>query len=43
VVAKLAKQGLVPVGCTPDRFAQFISAEIAKWQKVVNEAGITVD
>jgi tripartite-type tricarboxylate transporter receptor subunit TctC len=39
----LAKQGLTAVGGTPDRFSQFIAADMAKWQKVVKDAGITAE
>jgi tripartite-type tricarboxylate transporter receptor subunit TctC len=40
VVEKLSKQGLIVTGGTPERLAAFLPAEIAKWQKVVQEAGI---
>jgi tripartite-type tricarboxylate transporter receptor subunit TctC len=43
VIDKLAKQGLTITGGTPERLAQFIATETAKWQKVVNEAGITAE
>ena len=43
VVEKLAKQGLTVAGGTPERLAQFLAADIAKWQKVVKEAGITAE
>jgi tripartite-type tricarboxylate transporter receptor subunit TctC len=43
VIEKLAKQGLTITGGTPERLAQFIASETAKWQKVVNEAGITAE
>jgi tripartite-type tricarboxylate transporter receptor subunit TctC len=43
VVEKLAKQGLTTGGGSPERFRDFIANDLAKWQKVVNEAGITVD
>ena len=36
-------QGLEPVGSTPDYFAEFIKTEIAKWGKVVQQAGIRLD
>jgi tripartite-type tricarboxylate transporter receptor subunit TctC len=41
VKEKLAKQGLVVGGGSPDRLREFIPAEVAKWQAVVKEAGIT--
>ncbi len=34
------KDGIEPVGSTPDQFAAHIRAERAKWDKVVNAAGI---
>jgi tripartite-type tricarboxylate transporter receptor subunit TctC len=39
----LAKQGLTPIGGTPEQFEQFIAADVAKWRKVVKEAGITAE
>jgi len=36
-------QGVDPVGSTPEYFAEFIKTEIAKWGKVVNQAGIKLD
>jgi tripartite-type tricarboxylate transporter receptor subunit TctC len=38
---KLATQGDEPVGSTPGAFAAYIQGEIAKWTKVVRQAGIT--
>jgi tripartite-type tricarboxylate transporter receptor subunit TctC len=43
VVEKLAKQGLAVAGGTPERAAQFLAADLVKWQQVVKEAGITAD
>ena len=40
---RLAGLGLDPVGNSPDEFAAFQKAEIAKWAKVVRDAKITVD
>jgi tripartite-type tricarboxylate transporter receptor subunit TctC len=40
---RLAELGAVPVGDTPAEFADFISAETAKWAKVVQEAGIKLE
>jgi tripartite-type tricarboxylate transporter receptor subunit TctC len=40
---RLAGLGLDPVGNTPDEFAAFQQAEIAKWAKLVKEAKITAD
>ena len=40
---RLAALGAEPVGSTPQAFEAFLRAEIAKWTKVVREAGIKVD
>jgi len=40
---RFAKLGAEPVGSTPEEFEAFIKAEIAKWAKVVKEAGIKAD
>ena len=39
VKEKLLGQGLDPVGGTPEQFAAYIKAEIAKWAKVVKASG----
>jgi len=40
---KLVAQGLDPVGDTPEQFAAFLRAEIAKWAKVVKASGARPD
>jgi len=40
---KLAEQGTTPAPTTPQEFAAIIHADIAKWARVVREAGITPD
>ena len=40
---KLSGVGADPVGSTPEQFAAFIQAEIKKWAKVIQEAGVKVD
>ena len=40
---RLANEGAKFTPRTPDEFAAFVKAEIAKWAKVVKEAGIRVD
>ena len=40
---RLEGLGLEPVGNTPEEFAAFQKAEIAKWAKVVKDAKITAD
>ena len=39
----LVKLGFEPVGNTPQEFAAYIRAEIAKWAKVIRAGGIHVD
>ncbi|MHB8771738.1 MAG: tripartite tricarboxylate transporter substrate binding protein [Syntrophales bacterium] len=40
VKKRLAEQGADPVGSTPEEYEAFVRSEIAKWLKVVKEAGI---
>ena len=37
---KLADQGMTPVGDTPEHFRDFIAGEVAKWAKVIKDAGV---
>lgn len=39
----IAEQGAEPVGNTPEEFAAFVKAEIAKWAKVIKDSGAQVD
>jgi tripartite-type tricarboxylate transporter receptor subunit TctC len=39
----LAAPGLVPVGSTPEQFAQHIKSETAKYGKVIKDANVKVD
>lgn len=39
----LDKQGAEAQGSTPEQFAAYIKSELAKWAKVVKEAGIRID
>jgi tripartite-type tricarboxylate transporter receptor subunit TctC len=43
VVEQLKRQGLDTRGTTPEAFAAYIKSELAKWAKVVKEAGIKAD
>ena len=40
VSERLSEQGAEPVGSTPEEYEAFVRSEIAKWTKVVKEAGI---
>jgi tripartite-type tricarboxylate transporter receptor subunit TctC len=40
VTASLRAIGYVPVGDTPEEFAALIKSDIAKWEKVIRDAGI---
>ena len=40
---KMLAQGFEPVGNTPTEFAKFLSAEIARWEKIVKAANIRAD
>lgn len=39
---RFAEQGAIIVGSSPDEYAKFVKAELAKWAKVVKEAGIKI-
>jgi len=43
VRARLERDGIEPIGSTPQEFAAFLDREITKWQEVVQAAGITLD
>lgn len=43
VRANLLKQGIEPVGGTPEQFAAHLRAEIAKFARVVKDAGIRIE
>lgn len=40
---RLAQMGAEPEPMTPDAFAAFVGQDIAKWQRVVRERGITLE
>ena len=42
VLDRLAPDGGEPVGSTPEQFRQHLATEIARWRKVVKDAGISV-
>jgi tripartite-type tricarboxylate transporter receptor subunit TctC len=39
----LGKQGLIPVGGTPERFGELVRKELVRWSRVVEAAGIKAD
>jgi tripartite-type tricarboxylate transporter receptor subunit TctC len=41
--AKLVEQGIVAVGSTPEEFRSFVAEEIARWGKVITDAGIKME
>jgi len=40
---KLSDQGFEPVGNSPEEFGAYIKSEIAKWGKVIRDAGIRAE
>jgi tripartite-type tricarboxylate transporter receptor subunit TctC len=42
VMERVAQQGLIPVGSTSPEFAKFQDAEIAKYQKIIEDANIKI-
>jgi len=40
---KLTQTGIEPVGDTPEHAKQFLDAEIAKWKKVIDAAGVKAE
>ena len=43
VVSRLAATGFEPVGSTPEAFAAFVRTDMARWARVIRDAGVTVD
>ncbi|HEX2828278.1 MAG TPA: tripartite tricarboxylate transporter substrate binding protein [Burkholderiales bacterium] len=43
VVSRLAPDGGEPVGSSPEQLRQFVASDIARWRKVVKDAGIRLD
>jgi tripartite-type tricarboxylate transporter receptor subunit TctC len=43
IAEKLTKQGIIVVGGTPEHFGKFIAKDMAKWLKIVKEAGIIAE
>ena len=40
---RLGAQGFEPIGNSPAEFAAYIKSEIAKWGRVIREAGIKAE
>ena len=40
---RIASQGNVPVGDTPEEFAAYLKKETAKWSKVIKEASVKLE
>ena len=40
---RFASNGLVPIGGTPEALGAYLKSEIARWSKVIKEAGIKVE
>jgi tripartite-type tricarboxylate transporter receptor subunit TctC len=43
IASRLAADGSVPVGSTPDQFTAHIKSEVAKWKKLVREANLRLE
>jgi tripartite-type tricarboxylate transporter receptor subunit TctC len=43
ITATLAKQGLITAGGAPEVLSELIERDMAKWQKVIQQAGITAE
>ena len=43
IVAELEKQSSIPVGSTPAQFRQWITTELVRWRKVVDDAGLKLE
>ena len=43
VKERFLTQAAEPIGSTPEEFASFIGAEIAKWSKVIKASGAKVE
>jgi len=40
---RFLSQGVEPVGSTPEQFGEHIKAQMAKWARVVNDAGVKAE
>jgi len=37
---KMQNSGVEPISSTPEKFSEFLKAEIARWSKVIKDANI---
>ena len=40
VATLLARQGMTPVGGTPERLGEYVKEDLARWKRVVEETGL---
>jgi tripartite-type tricarboxylate transporter receptor subunit TctC len=40
---RFAADGGEPIGTTPEEFGAYIKAEIARWAKVIKQAGVRIE
>jgi tripartite-type tricarboxylate transporter receptor subunit TctC len=40
---RTTEQGATPIGSSPGEFERFVRDEIAKWTRIIREAGIKLD
>jgi tripartite-type tricarboxylate transporter receptor subunit TctC len=43
VAKTLRDTGIEPAGTTPERFAEVLRADAAKWKQMIREAGVTLE
>ena len=43
VITRLAATGFEPVGSTPEAFGEFMRTDMARWARVIRDAGVKVD
>ena len=43
VLTKLAGQGAIPLGSTPQEYGDYIKSEISRWSVIVKQTGVTLE
>jgi tripartite-type tricarboxylate transporter receptor subunit TctC len=43
VIKKLAAQGAIPLGSTPEQYAAYIKSELARWSGIVKQTGVSLN